>query len=119
MFEPILAQLAVVAVFVQRVIEAVKFLYKEHEYEKYFNIAISVALSAVLCVLWQIDVFVVAGITFPWVWLGQALTGLFAGLGSNVLNDLLELLKLWKEQRKVEILEAKEFLAEPCRDVEG
>lgn len=115
MFDSVLSQLGVVAVFVQRVIDLVGETYKGYKYVKQINIALSVVISSLLCVAWQVDAFAAAGIVFQLVWLGAALTGLVAGLGSNVLNDLLDLLRMWKEQRKLELQGAKQFWAESGR----
>lgn len=100
MFEVVLGQLAVVAAFVKKVVDFVKPLYQVSKYQKYIDVALSLALSAVLSVAWGVDVFAAVDIQFSVAWLGAAFTGVFAGLGSNVLNDLLELLKLWKENAK-------------------
>lgn len=99
MFDVVLGQLAVVAVFVQRVIDFVKPLYQGSTYQKYLDMVLSVVASSLLCVAWGVDVFAVVEINFTWVWLGSVFTGVFAALGSNVLNDLLFLLKLWKEKQ--------------------
>lgn len=102
MFENQLAQLAIVATFVQRFITLVKPLYQYAEYQRYFDLALSVVVSAVLCVSWQVDVFAVAGIQLGVLW-GGALTGVIAALGANVLNDVLVLLETWKNQKKAHL----------------
>lgn len=98
MFDQILQQLAVVAVFVQRVLALAKPLYQNSQYQKYIDMGLSLAISAGLCVAWNLDVFAIVDIDLK-VW-GEVLTGLFAGLGSNVLNDLLKLLEMWKKRQQ-------------------
>lgn len=98
MFDVVLGQLAVVAAFVQRVIELLKPLYIGSANQKKIDIALSVACSAFLCVAWDIDVFAVASLAFPLEWMGEVITGLLAAAGANVLNDVLKLLAMWKER---------------------
>lgn len=99
MFDDILGQLAVVAVFVQRLISFAKPAYQNSKYQKYIDAGIALVVSAGLCVSWGVDVFAVVGIHFTAVWLGAAFTGVFASFGSNILNDLLFLLKVWKSKQ--------------------
>lgn len=104
MFADVLGQLSIVAVFVQKVIAFIKPTYENHEYQKYIDMALSIVTSALLCLAWGIDVFAVAGIEFAMNWLAPVLTGVVAGLGSNVLNDLLALLEMWKKQKKADLV---------------
>lgn len=105
MFAEILGQLAVVAAFVQKVIALVKPSYKDWEYQKYVDLGLSIGISAALCYAWGIDVFALAGIAFPAAaWLGAVLTGVVAGSGANVLNDILALLEIWKKQKKLDVV---------------
>lgn len=99
MFDAVLGQLAVVAAFVQRIVDFVKPLYQATQYQKYLDAALSLTASALLCVAWGVDVFAVVDIHFTAVWLGSAFTGVFAALGANVLNDLLYLLRVWKTKQ--------------------
>lgn len=104
MFDNVLAQLVTVAAFVRQLITLVKPAYQDTEYQRYIDMGLSVAVSAALCVAWQIDAFAVAGIAVAFApWLGSALTGLLAGLGANVLNDVIVLLEMWKNQKKVDV----------------
>lgn len=107
MFENILAQLATVAAFVRQLITLVKPTYQDSAYQRYIDLGLSVAVSGALCVAWEIDAFAAAGIVIAALpWLGGALTGVLAGLGANVLNDVLVLLEMWKNQKKVEVATA-------------
>lgn len=103
MFAELLGQLAIVATFVQKVIAFVKPAYKDTEYQKWIDLGLSIAVSALLCLAWNVDAFAVAGIALPLVWLGSVLTGVVAGLGANVLNDFLTLLEMWKSQKKLDV----------------
>lgn len=119
MFENSLAQLAIVATFVQRFIALIKPLYKETTYQKWFDLGLSVIVSAFLCVSWSVDVFSVAEIVFFLPWVGSALTGVIAALGANVLNDVLVLLETWKNQKKVELAYATVQTVEAVEEQEG
>lgn len=99
MFETVLQQLAVVAVFVQRVIDFVKPLYTAQKWKHYMTLGLSVLVSALLCVSWGVDLFKAVELTFSLSWVGAAFTGVFAGLGANVLNDVLKLLEIWKSKQ--------------------
>lgn len=103
MFAELLGQLAIVATFVQKVIAFVKPLYDKTEYQKYIDLGLSVVVSSLLCLAWNIDAFAVANIAMPYVWLGAVLTGFVAGLGANVLNDFLTLIEMWKHQKKIDV----------------
>lgn len=103
MFAELMGQLAIVATFVQKAIAYAKPLYKDNEYQKWIDLSLSVVVSALLCLAWNIDAFAVANIALPFVWLGSVLTGFVAGLGANVLNDLLSLLETWKNQKKLDV----------------
>ena len=102
MFENALTQLALVAAFVQKFVAIVKPLYQQTPYQKYFDMTLAVVVSAFLCISWQIDIFAVADLVFFLPWLGAAFTGVIAALGASVLNDVLVLLEMWKNQKKAE-----------------
>ena len=107
--ENVLAQLAVVAVFVQRAVDFIKTVtgYPDNldeELSKKFSISLSLVISAGICVAWAVDVFAAAGLQFSIPWVSQALTGLFAGLGSNIINDLIKLLEMAKKQKEQELM---------------
>lgn len=104
----VVAQLAVVALLVQRMIDFLRTAISYEDYlddvtEKRVTIALSIVLSAALCVGWQVDVFAAAGFQFAVAWAGSALTGLFAGLGSNVINDLIKILEMLKKQARARV----------------
>lgn len=103
MFADLLGQLAIVATFVQKVITLVKPAYQKSQYQRVIDVALALVVSGLLCVAWQIDAFAVAGIVFPLAWLGSLLTGVIAGAGANILNDVLVLLEMWKNQKKLDV----------------
>lgn len=104
MFEEVLKQIAVVAVFVERLVNFVKLIkYNEWaaDYQKYIDVGLAVIFNVGLCFAWNIDVFAVAGIVVSQaVWLGSVLTGVLAGLGSEIIHEVVELLKLWHDGLK-------------------
>lgn len=107
MFENVLTQLVTVAAFVRQLIALLKPAYQDSQYQHYIDRALSVVVSGLLCVAWGVDAFAAAGIVIaalPWV--GGALTGVLAGLGANILNDVLVLLEMWKNQKRVEVATA-------------
>lgn len=118
MFENALAQLALVAAFVQKLIALLKPLYQQTQYQRYFDLVLSVVVSAVLCITWQIDVFALAGIELAYPWLTAAATGVVAALGANVLNDVLVLLEMLKNQKKAEAVYATAAAVEMKEAVE-
>ena len=99
-FKLVLEQIGVVAVFVKALVDfAKKTKYNEwaEKYQQYFDTGLSLLFSAALCTYWGVDIFAVAGLTFDNVaWLGSVFTGVFAGLGSGVFHDLVELLKMFR-----------------------
>ena len=102
MFEQVLQQIAVVAVFVERAVQLVKSLVPYEKwaagYQAYIDQALVIVGSAALCYAWHVDVFAVAGIVVSQAaWLGSVLTGVLAGLGGNVIHELIELLKMWRQ----------------------
>lgn len=100
MFDQILAQLAVIATLVERGIQFVKTVVKYNTwaqaYQQYIDVGLTIAFNVGLCFSWHVDLFSVAGINFPYAWVGFALTGVIASLGSNLLHEFVELLKGWR-----------------------
>lgn len=104
----VLSQLAIVAVFVQRALDFLKTVTAYEDYlddvtEKRVTIALSIVISSALCVAWEVDVFLAAGFPFTVQWLGSALTGIFAALGSNIINDLIKILDMLKKRVRAEV----------------
>lgn len=102
MFDQIISQLVLVAVFVERGVQFIKAMAKydtwADEYQAYIDQGLTVCGSAGLCYAWSLDIFAVAGIGFgAFPWIGNILTGVVVGLGGNVLHELIELLKMWRD----------------------
>lgn len=100
MFEQVLQQIVVVAAFVERLVNFVKLVkYNEwaNKYQEYIDVGLAVLFNVGVCLLWGVDVFAVAGLVVPdAAWVGSALTGILAGLGSEVIHEVIELLKMWR-----------------------
>lgn len=97
MFEDVLKQIGVVAVFVERLVQFLKLTrYNEWaaKYQKYIDVGLSLLFNILLCYAWNIDVFAIAGIAIGY---GSILTGVLAGLGSEIIHEVVELLKLWRK----------------------
>lgn len=95
MFEQILAQLSVVAIFAKRFVDLLKPVYQSSEKQALIDQLLATAVTIALCVGWNLDLLTVAGLHLP-VLVGELFTGVVASLGSSVLNDVLYLLKLLK-----------------------
>lgn len=100
MIESLLTQLLLISAAIER---AVQFIKNAVPYSKRWpgvqaalDVAISVVLGVVVAFWWRVDVFALAGLSLPAPWLGAVLTGAVSALGSNVLHDLAELVKLLK-----------------------
>src|SRR5581483_9932472 len=108
----VLKQLGVIAILVQRAVAFIKKVtgYTDREptkkYQGYIDLGLSVVLSSLICVGWEVNIFAAVGLYFPNYWgavtsfqIGSAVTGVLASLGSNVLNDLLALYKAYKDRQ--------------------
>ncbi len=71
------AQLIIIAILVEAIWENLKILYDK----------------MLVCVLAQIDIFALVGITLKLPIVGYVLTGIICSRGSNAINDLLGKLK--------------------------
>lgn len=95
-------QLIAVAALVERTVQFVKSVIKYDDFAEKHQALVDQILvfvfSAGLCYYWQVDVFAEVGIILP-LQLGAVLTGVFAALGSNIVHELFELLKLARKAR--------------------
>jgi len=86
-----LAQLAVVAFFVEALIQTLKPVYDK---TKGFNIdpILSLVAGISLCLLTKTDIFKTVGfpIQEPFAFIGNILTGVLASRGSNVAHDVFK-----------------------------
>lgn len=100
MFDQVLAQLAAIAALVERGVQFAKTVFQYNTwaqaYQRYIDIGLTIAINVGLCFSWHVDLFSVAGINFPYIWVGPALTGVIASLGSTLLHEFVELLKGWR-----------------------
>lgn len=95
MFDQVLSQLAIVATFVQKVIDLLKPVYQSSKYQNLLDKAVAVGISVALCIFWSVNLFVPAGLVFNH-FIGESVTGVIAALGASVLNEVIALLKLLK-----------------------
>lgn len=86
------AQLAVVAFFVESLVQTFKPL---HDRERGFNLNVILALAVgiLVCVLTGTDIFKQVGLTISVPIVGPVLTGIIASRGSNVAHDLFKFLE--------------------------
>ena len=84
-----LAQLAVVAFFVEALIQTLKPVYDK---SKGFNIdpTLSLVAGISLCLLTNTDIFNTVGFPIPVPFVGNILTGVLASRGSNVAHDVFK-----------------------------
>jgi hypothetical protein len=89
-----LAQLAVVAFFVEALIQTLKPIYDK---TKGFNInsILSLVAGISLCLLTNTDIFKTVGfpIQEPFAFIGCILTGVLASRGSNVAHDVFKFIQ--------------------------
>jgi hypothetical protein len=101
MFETVIAKAAEIVVLVERTIQFVKTIINYNKfvkYQKYIDTSLSVGLSAAACYLMDVNLLAAAGFTFKYVTeAGPAVTGILIGLGSNILHEVIEILKLWRK----------------------
>lgn len=99
--EMVLAQLGLVSAFVERGIELLKRVsrYNEieklSEYKEQIGMGLSLVGNLALCAAWHIDLFSAAGFQFAPI-AGELLTGGLAWLGSEVIHEVVELLKMFR-----------------------
>lgn len=97
MFEQIISQLSVVAVFAQSFVDLLKPVYQKLAYQASIDKVLSIVVSIALCEFWKINLLLAAGLVLP-AGMGEAFTGFVAALGSSILNQVLVLLKILKER---------------------
>ena len=85
------AQLIIIAILVEAIWENLKILYDKNKIN--INMIGSLILGILVCVLAQINIFALVGITLKLPIVGYVLTGIICSRGSNAINDLLGKLK--------------------------
>jgi hypothetical protein len=85
-------QLAIVAFFVEALIQTLKPLYdKKTGWNK--NGLFSLVIGITISVLTSVDLFKQVGLTIPFPNVGSVLTGIIASRGSNVFHDVFKVVQ--------------------------
>lgn len=85
------AQLIIIAILVEAIWENLKILYDKNKIN--INMIGSLILGILVCVLAQIDIFALVGITLKLPIVGYVLTGIICSRGANFVNDLFKKVK--------------------------
>lgn len=80
------AQLIIVAILVEAIWENLKMIWEEGKVS--INKCGSLILAILICILGNIDIFPVVGITLSVPAIGAAMTGIIVSRGANFVNDL-------------------------------
>ena len=80
------AQLIIVAILIEAIWENLKMIWENGKVS--VNRCGSLILSIVICLLANIDIFPIVGITISVPLIGAGLTGIIVARGSNFVNDL-------------------------------
>jgi hypothetical protein len=97
MFEQIVEQLAVVAVFAKRLIDLLKPAYQNLPYQASVDRVLVLAVSIGLAVAWHLNLLEAAGLVLSPV-VGEVVTGFVASLGAEVVNEVIALLKMFRDK---------------------
>lgn len=85
------AQLVIIAILVEAVWENLKMVYDKQKIN--VNMIGSLLLSIIVCVLAQINIFEIVGISLIYPVVGYMLTGIICSRGANFINDLFKKVK--------------------------
>ena len=85
------AQLVIIAILVEATWENLKMVYDKQKIN--VNMIGSLLLSIIVCVLAQINIFEIVGISLIYPFVGYVLTGIICSRGANFINDLLKKVK--------------------------
>ena len=85
------AQLVIIAILVEAVWENLKMVYDKQKIN--VNMIGSLLLSIIVCVLAQINIFEIVGISLIYPFVGYVLTGIICSRGANFINDLFKKVK--------------------------
>ena len=80
------AQLIIVAILIEAIWENLKMIWENGKVS--VNRCGSLILSIVICLLANIDIFPIVGITISIPLIGAGLTGIIVARGANFVNDL-------------------------------
>ena len=86
------AQLIIIAILVEAIWENLKMVYDKQKIN--VNMIGSLLLSIIVCVLAQINIFEIVGISLIYPVVGYILTGIICSRGANFINDLFSKLKI-------------------------
>lgn len=85
------AQLVIIAILVEAIWENLKMTYDKKKIN--VNMIGSLILSMLICVLAQINIFEIVGISLIFPVVGYVLTGIICSRGANFINDLFKKVK--------------------------
>lgn len=80
------AQLIIVAILVEAIWENLKMIWEEGKLS--INRCGSLILAILICILGNIDIFPIVGITLNVPIIGAGVTGIIVSRGANFVNDL-------------------------------
>lgn len=84
-------QLIIVAILVEAIWENIKMVYQEDKLSK--SMIGSLVISVLICVVANIDIFPVVGVSMSIPFIGSILTGIVVSRGANFVDDLFSKLK--------------------------
>lgn len=84
-------QLIIVAILVEAIWENIKMVYQEDKLSK--SMIGSLVISILICVVANVDIFPVVGVSMSIPFIGSILTGIVVSRGANFVNDLFSKLK--------------------------
>lgn len=84
-------QLIIVAILVEAIWENIKMVYQEGKLS--MSMIGSLVISIIICVIANVDIFPVVGVSMSIPFIGSILTGIVVSRGANFVNDLFSKLK--------------------------
>lgn len=84
-------QLIIVAILVEAIWENIKMVYQEGKLS--ISMIGSLVISIIICVIANVDIFPVVGVSMSIPFIGSILTGIVVSRGANFVNDLFSKLK--------------------------
>lgn len=85
------AQLIIVAILVEAIWENIKMIWQDGKFN--INMIGSLVISIIICILVNIDIFPIVGLSMPFSIIGEIFTGIIISRGANFVNDLFKKLK--------------------------
>lgn len=84
-------QLIIVAILVEAIWENIKMVYQKDKLSK--SMIGSLVISVLICVVANVDIFPVVGVSMSIPFIGSILTGIVVSRGANFVDDLFSKLK--------------------------